>query len=363
MNGLIRNVLLIMAAAAWFRPARGADGVTPPNGSLRPPDLEARIAFHERQVTRYPRHYTACALLGDAYLERARATRDVSDLARAERVLERSLAIQANFPAYRTLAALANFRHRFAEALRWGQLAAEALPTDTGVTALRVEAHLGLGQLTEARKLLPESDRPPGDFHLAAALGAVRVEQGKPAEAETAFLNASEIARSLGVSELAQWARVRAAAVWLDAGRPDRARPLLETAAKTGPSAPFLRLHQAEWLEAEGRRSDALVLIEELLRQQDDPALHGRASALARHLDREADARRHFEAAERSLRAALERGEVFPLEALARLYLDAGVRSDEALALARRNLKFKRDRSARSLLERAERGTSLMPKS
>lgn len=60
-------------------------------------------------------------------------------------------------------------------------------------------------------------------------------------------------------------------------------------------------------------------------------------------------ARRHFEAAERTYRRILEAGEIYSLESLARLYLDAGVNREEAKELARRNLEFKRDRSALEL--------------
>lgn len=363
MGGLNRltSLALVLAAAAWPRLEAAADDRPP--AAKRSPSIQARVDFYERQVARFPKHYTACAMLGDAYLDRARSSHDAADLARAQAILERSLSIQESFEAYRTLAALANFRHRFADALRWGRLAAQALPPDTGVTALRVESHLGLGQLTQALKLLPDSDPPPNDFHLAAALGAVRVEQGKPDEAVKAFLKASEVAAGLHVPELAQWARVRAAGAWLDAGHADRARPLLEAAAKLDPTDPFLRLHQAELLAADGHHAEALAAIEGLLRAQDDPALHARAASLARKLGREVEARRHFEAAERSFRNALERGEIFPLEALARLYLDAGLKPDEARALARRNLQFKRDRAARQLMERAQRSPSDAPPS
>src|SRR5215203_1761358 len=70
------------------------------------------------------------------------------------------------------------------------------------------------------------------------------------------------------------------------------------------------------------------------------------AASLARRLGRTAEAKRHFEAAERFYRRILDAGEIYSLESLARLYLDAGANLEEARALARRNLEFKRDRSA-----------------
>ncbi len=95
--------------------------------------------------------------------------------------------------------------------------------------------------------------------------------------------------------------------------------------------------------EQEGRLAEALTFYE---KSGGDPEAHRAAASLARRLGRTEEARRHFEAAERSCRRILDAGEIYSLESLARLYLDAGVNLEEAKALARRNLEFKRDRSA-----------------
>ena len=69
-----------------------------------PPSLdpESRVASYRQRVDQYPRHYTAWALLGDAYLQRARKLHQTSDLALAQQALESSLAIQPCFEAYLT---------------------------------------------------------------------------------------------------------------------------------------------------------------------------------------------------------------------------------------------------------------------
>jgi hypothetical protein len=75
-------------------------------------------------------------------------------------------------------------------------------------------------------------------------------------------------------------------------------------------------------------------------------------------LGRESDADRHFSAAQAAFRLALDAGEVYTLEALARLYLAADVRLAEALELARRNLDYKRDAAARNLVLALEERSS-----
>jgi tetratricopeptide (TPR) repeat protein len=105
-------------------------------------------------------------------------------------------------------------------------------------------------------------------------------------------------------------------------------------------------------LEAQGHPAAALASYEALLARDDDPEVRRRAAGLARRLGRREEARRHVEAAERSLSRAVDAGEVYPLEALARLYHEAGIHPERARRLARRNLEYKRDRSARELAAR-----------
>ena len=310
------------------------------------PDFEARIRYYSQRVGENPRLYPAHALLGEAYLSRARATHDPGDVARARAAFERSMAIQPSYEALAGLAALSGFVHRFEDALSWGRQAADANREDPRIRGLLVEALLGLGRDGEARALLPGDGVAPEDFYTASALGAWMKANDRREEAATAFATAARLASKEGVQPLAVWARVSEAGVWLDAGDLARARPLLEAVRRDAPEDRFLREHEAELAEHEGRLDEALSLYEEQLRSGADPEAHRAAASLARRLERPAEARRHFEAAERYYRRILEAGEIYSLESLARLYLDAGVNRDEARALAHRNLEFKRDRSA-----------------
>lgn len=313
------------------------------------PDPEARIRYYAKRVKEDPRLYPAHALLGEAYLARAKATHDPGDVARARAAFEQSMTIQPNYEALAGLAALSGFGHRFEDALSWGRQAADAHREDPHVRALLVEALLGLGRDDEARTLLPGDGATPADFYTAAALGAWMKTNGRLEEAAQAFEAAARFASQQKVEPLAVWARVSEAGVWLDAGDLARARPLLEAVRRDAPEDRFLREHEAELAQKEGRLADALALYEEQIKRGSDPEAHRAAASLARRLGRTEEARRHFEAAERFYRRILDAGEIYSLESLARLYLDAGVNLEEARDLARRNLEFKRDRSAAEL--------------
>lgn len=310
------------------------------------PDMEARIRYYSQRVGDNPRLYPVHALLGEAYLGRARATHDPGDVARARAAFERSMAIQPSYEALAGLTALSGFLHRFEDALSWGRQAADANREEPRVRALLVEALLGLGRDDEARALLPDDGVAPDDFYTAAALGAWMKANGRREEAAQAFAAAARLASKEGVEPLAIWARVSEAGVWLDAGDLARARPLLAAVRRDAPEDLFLREHEAELAEQEGRLEEALSLYEEQIESGAGPDAHRAAATLARRLGRPMEARRHFGAAERTYRRILDAGEIYSLESLARLYLDAGVNREEARALAHRNLEFKRDRSA-----------------
>ena len=315
------------------------------------PDTAARIRYYSQRVEDSPRLYPAHALLGEAYLERARATHDPGDVARARAAFERSMAIQPSYEALAGLTALSGFVHRFEDSLSWGRQAADANREDPRIRALLVEALLGLGRDDEARALLPGDGVAPADFYTAAALGAWMKAHSRLEEAAEAFAAAARFAAQQGAQPFVVWARVSEAGVWLDAGDLARARPLLAAVRRDAPADRFLREHEAELAEHEGRLEEALSLYEEQIRSSADPEAHRAAASLARRLGRPIEARRHFEAAERVYRRILEAGEIYSLESLAHLYLDAGVNREEAQALARRNLEFKRDRSAIELAQ------------
>ena len=92
--------------------------------------MDAAIRYYSDKVAHHPRHYPAYAQLGASYLAKARLTLDPADVTAARGALNRSLEIQPNFGAIKSMAAVCNFAHRFEEALRWGERAREAAAAD-----------------------------------------------------------------------------------------------------------------------------------------------------------------------------------------------------------------------------------------
>jgi tetratricopeptide (TPR) repeat protein len=318
-----------------------------------PADVESRIRFHAAQVADNPRLYPSLALLAKAYLDRVRWTGDAYDLAAARDCLVRSIAIQPNLAAYKVSAAVANYSHRFEEALRWCDLAADAAPGDPEILAMRSEALLALDRPDDVAALLENVDAPEKSFHAVACRGMLAAAREDRSKALVDFASAARLAEQLGSPELRLWAHVTSAAQFLDHGQPADAEPYLRTAGQIDPDDYDRQVHLAEFEEGTGLEAEALVRYELLLTQRCDAEVHRRMYILAARLGLKGKAARHYAAAERLWRAALDLGEVYPLEGLAKLYCDAGRNLEDAVRLAERNLEYKRDASARETLKRA----------
>lgn len=357
-KGVIHATALVVVVLPPNLPAND-ESVGPSGGTIRA-DPDAVISFYEDKVRQHPTLFAGFAALGSAYLDKARETHDVVWLSKSRAALSHSMEIQPNTNALITMAALCNFSHRFACGLEMAERAARTNPADDNLIALRVEAHLGLGQLDEAARLIDTPARTKDTrFSVLAARGRWLMEQNRFDEACEYFIAASDQARQVGNNDLIIWSEVNAAGTLLDANRPGVARPHLEAAsalrASSWPTQAVLFVHWAELNDLEGRTADALANYESILERQDDPEIFRRAFLLAKKLNREAQANALFASGERAAERILAAGEIFALESQARLYADAGTKLERAEQLAQQNLAYKRDRSARETLDYVRR--------
>ncbi len=342
---VIRFAVATVASFAFIAPPVCVAASEPPPA----PTVDQRIAYYIKKLEKHPTLFAVHALLGTAYLEKARASNEPKWLPLAESSLEKSLKIQPNFDAHKGMTALNAFRHRFAEALRWAE---RAQPTreETDITALMVETRLGLGEIDQAMKLLPPLDSEPADFYTAASIAAVLKAQEHFDEARAAYLQAEQFAQEQGATGVAVWARTNAAGMLIDSGQVAKARADLDAATLLQKDNPELRLHWAEYYAAQGEPAQAYEVLESLLKELPHPVYHHRAYLLARKLGNKAAAKRHYTAAEQGYRLPLKTKEIYTLGSLAQLYCDADTHLDKARSLARRNLKYKRDKEAKDAL-------------
>ncbi|MGW1762992.1 tetratricopeptide repeat protein [Streptomyces sp. NPDC002073] len=286
--------VVLIAGALVIRPAQQhGDDPRPPRPEQRAMasvgmgapaaavDVNALIADRARWVKGHPADDGAWAVLGAAYLEQARRTADAGHYPQAEAALKRSLALRpaekGNFDAMVGMGALANARHDFVTARKWGELVRAQAPRNWTAYPVLIDAYSGLGAYKPAE---------------AAMEKLVALRGGLPG-----FLRASQVYRDRG------WREDAAAALERAAG-----------AARTPAEKAYCLYRIGELAWERGEAEDALRSYEGALRT--DPtqglALGGRARALAA-LNRTGEAVRDYRAALEEMPApqlALELGEL-----------------------------------------------------
>ncbi|MFE9848189.1 tetratricopeptide repeat protein [Streptomyces sp. NPDC005576] len=117
-------------------------------------DLTALIGDRQGWVRRHPADAPAWAALGSAYVEWARRSADFGYYPRAEQALKRSLAAEpgerGNTAAWVGLAELADARHDFLAAKKWGETVRDRSPAAWAVYPALIDAYNGLGDYAAA---------------------------------------------------------------------------------------------------------------------------------------------------------------------------------------------------------------------
>lgn len=117
-------------------------------------DLTALIGDRQKWVGTHPSDAPAWAVLGSAYVEWGRRAADPASYARAEQALKRSLNVRpgerGNTAAWVGLAALANARHDFVTAKKWGETVRKRQPKEWTVYPELIDAYNGLGDRKSA---------------------------------------------------------------------------------------------------------------------------------------------------------------------------------------------------------------------
>lgn len=117
-------------------------------------DLTALIGDRQKWVGTHPSDARSWAVLGSAYVEWGQRAADPAYYGRAEQALKRSLNVRpgesGNEVAWVGLASLANARHDFVTAKKWGETVRSRLPKQWTVYPELIDAYNGLGDQKSA---------------------------------------------------------------------------------------------------------------------------------------------------------------------------------------------------------------------
>ena len=233
-------LLLITAACGGGTPAAEPSASPAAWGAPLDEARQAQKARIDLQLERWaggPLDVFSLNGLAMEYMQRARETGDVSDLARAEESLTTSLEIRptGNYDGVVLLASVNATMHDFAQALDLAQTAIALKPNEAYGYGVLGDAYMGLGRYDEAdvayeKMINLEPDLPA--FGRRALLFQLR---GMTDEAERSWQSAISRAEGDGVPEHAAWANAQLANLYFMLGRIDDAGERYQVSLDTFP--------------------------------------------------------------------------------------------------------------------------------
>ncbi|MFI8809949.1 MULTISPECIES: tetratricopeptide repeat protein [unclassified Streptomyces] len=258
-------------------------------------DLTALIGDRQKWVDEHPTDAPSWALLGTAYVEWGQRSADTAYYARAEEALKRSLEALAgergNGEAWVGLAALANARHDFVAAKRWGETVRAREPKTWSTYPVLIDAYNGLGDYKAAGRATEK-------------FGQLR--KGVPALARTADMYRAQgwredaLATAREAADRATTPAEKAAALhrlgdlaW-ERGEPEEAVAQYDAALRTDGGHHASLAGRARALTALGRTDEALAAYQAVVQKLPSPEYVLELGELYESLGLDGDARTQY---------------------------------------------------------------------
>ena len=301
-------------------------------------DLNRRIGDLRSRLSQRPEDLGLAVLLADALLRQTRVTGNAGLAFEAEQAVTRALdGGTANYDGNRTLAAIYLSQHRFREAIAIAERNRQARPDDPVNDGVIGDAHLELGEYTEA---FDAFDRMMTRRPSAAAYARVayaRELQGNLNGAVQAMQLAAD-ATAAGDPEALAWYQAQLGDLYLRLEKPREAESAYDAASHTFPGYPFAVVGSSRVLAARGDLSGALMRLQQLSQDAPTPDVAARMGDLLHRLGRRDEAERQFAIAEAGWRTDAPEP-----RNLARFLADHDRKIAEAVAIAERTATGRHD--------------------
>ncbi|MFB7994311.1 tetratricopeptide repeat protein [Streptomyces sp. NPDC056002] len=160
------------------------------------PDLAALIRDREAYLRAHPRDDRSWAALGAAYVEQGQRTADSVFYPKAERALRISLQLRSagNVDAMDGLAALANARHDYRTAKKWGEASVKLAPKRWTTYPLLIETYGRLGDYKAVDRALGTLTKLHSGAVVMARAGQVYQDHGWRDDALASLTDAAALA-------------------------------------------------------------------------------------------------------------------------------------------------------------------------
>jgi len=236
--------------------AGGAGGLVPPN---------ERVAFWEQRVAAAGTtpSYLDLIYLADAYLDRSRASGDLGDLTRAQTALGRAATVTPDPKGVEIRQALVAFSlHDWPLAERLADELLASDPTNLAALGLSGDVYLETGRIEAARDRYTTLEGLISSPAVWSRIGRLAFLTGDPAAAIRLVSRASAAAVEEGAADAVAFYRFQLAELYRQTGQLDSAAAAYEAALEALPSYLPASVGLARIREAQGRRDEAIGLLE-----------------------------------------------------------------------------------------------------
>jgi len=318
-------------------------------GSLAAEGMESRttdrsILLSQRQIQRSPQNPTAYFRLGDAYIQKARQTGDLSYLTLAEQALRRSLELAPrNAGAARHLAYVFSSRHEFRDAAAQARKAIGLDPDDSHAHGVLGDALLELGKYDEADQAFQKMMSLGASLYSFSRLSGLKSLRGDPVGAVADLRRSIDAGRATGEPpESIAWAQWQLGAEHFAVGDLQAAETQYLEALHTYPNYYRALAGLAQVRAAQQRYGEAIDLYWKALGVIPLPEYASALGDLHTKLGRTIEANKQYVLVEYMGRLDAVNRVVYNRE-LAFFYADHDMKLDEALASARSELEMRQD--------------------
>jgi tetratricopeptide (TPR) repeat protein len=326
-------VVIIATSAGSPLPARGA-GL----------DADRAIAQSQHKVRRSPYNSSSYYQLGDAYIQKGRESGDPMYFELAEEALKKSLSLNPEQSgARRHLAYVKASRHDFAGAATEAEMAIASNPNDADAQGVLGDAYLELGKFDQAETAYKRMVSLKGSLAAYSRLSGLKSlrgdHKGSVADLKTAIALGRQQSQP---RESIAWAQWQLASDYFSRGNFAEAERELKNALESYPDYYRALAGVAQVRAAQGRYDEA---IRHYQRAIDKVPMLEHIAALGEvyeKLGRLDDARKQYQLVEyigklNALNKALYNRE------LAYFYADHDINIQDGLALAERELEYRKD--------------------
>lgn len=280
---------LALVGGSAFLPPRG---VRPTAALSVGASSTQSLQLAKQRVRLNPQDASAHAKLGLAFLQKVKADADPTFYGKAEAALTRSLALdENNFEGLFGMATLSLGRHDFKGGLRWGMRAHEANPYSSDALGALGDGYLEQGRYRDATRTFQSMvDLRPG----LPAFARISYLRELTRDTDGAIRAMRLAQKSAGSSADAAWCLSLVGDLYLNSGRPNRARVAYKRASRLDPGAPSSLHGLAKIAVSKGRLGRAARAMERVVDVNQEPGYAIFLGDLYTRLARPGDAQRAY---------------------------------------------------------------------